>query len=214
MPVDMNLGKILGQQKGTSMRFRGKWNDSSEYLNTEDYIDLTESEGSLWVCQLTNIGVQPAEGEYWSLAAQGVASDAIDSLRSEVAENRTSIDNLNKNVTDMQASLNTLTEDYEKTAAECTAVSTDYNKALGKVGIRCGSVNVTFASGVGTFKFSDPTLTKGIRVFGWLRNSNTYIISSCYYANGEVTLRMRGIKDNTDYNGTIVVDYFAIGGFE
>lgn len=85
--------------KGTSMRFRGKWSTSSEYENSQEYIDLTESDGSLWVCEKTNTGVKPVEGEYWALAAKGVSEESLSSINTQIEENRAEIVKVHNNLT-------------------------------------------------------------------------------------------------------------------
>lgn len=94
MPTSMNTGTTF-HGNGTSMRFCGKWDENHEYLNTKEYIDLVESEGSLWICQTTNSGRKPTEGEYWALAAQGVASEVVNQLNEKIEEIQTKLTDVN-----------------------------------------------------------------------------------------------------------------------
>ena len=69
MPV-IDLGKVVGDP-GTSMRFRGEWDNGSEYFNNASYVDTVTHHGSLWVCKQTNTGQEPIEGDYWGIGAYG-----------------------------------------------------------------------------------------------------------------------------------------------
>lgn len=96
MPV-VDLGKVVGDP-GASMRFRGDWNNESEYFNNASYIDAVTHNGSLWICKTTNTNQTPAEGTYWGLGAQGMAEEnmvfsAYSAFPSVGDENKLYIDN-------------------------------------------------------------------------------------------------------------------------
>ena len=73
MPT-INLGKVTGD-KGTSIRNRGEWNATAQYVNSENYVDMVSHNGNLWTCLVTNTNVEPAEGkEQWNLSAKGISN--------------------------------------------------------------------------------------------------------------------------------------------
>lgn len=96
MPI-IDLGKVVGDP-GASMRFRGEWNNESEYFNNASYIDAVTHNGSLWICKVTNTNQVPATGTYWGIGAQGMAEDnmvfsAYSAFPSVGDENKLYIDN-------------------------------------------------------------------------------------------------------------------------
>lgn len=96
MPI-IDLGKVVGDP-GASMRFRGDWNNESEYFNNASYIDAVTHNGSLWICKATNTNQVPAIGTYWGIGAQGMAEDnmvfsAYSAFPSVGDENKLYIDN-------------------------------------------------------------------------------------------------------------------------
>lgn len=96
MPI-IDLGKVVGEP-GASMRFRGEWNNESEYFNNASYIDAVTHNGSLWICKVTNTNQVPATGTYWGIGAQGMAEDnmvfsAYSAFPSVGDENKLYIDN-------------------------------------------------------------------------------------------------------------------------
>lgn len=96
MPV-LDLGKVVGDP-GASMRFRGEWNNESEYFNNASYIDAVTHNGSLWICKITNTNQVPATGTYWGIGAQGMAEEnmvfsAYSAFPSVGDENKLYIDN-------------------------------------------------------------------------------------------------------------------------
>lgn len=72
----INLGHVKGD-KGTSVRYRGTWNDTAGYVNDESYIDMVTYDGSLWICNLSNSGVSPDRSGFWDIVAQGQKNSRI-----------------------------------------------------------------------------------------------------------------------------------------
>lgn len=68
--AQIDLGKVVGNP-GVSIRYRGTWNGTAQYVNNASYIDTVYHNGSLWVCKQTNTNQTPADGTYWSIGAQG-----------------------------------------------------------------------------------------------------------------------------------------------
>lgn len=72
----IDLGQVKGD-KGISVRNRGAWNSTAQYINNTEYIDVVSCNGSLWMCVTTNTNSAPSKtNEKWSIAAEGVASIA------------------------------------------------------------------------------------------------------------------------------------------
>lgn len=70
----IDLGKVKGD-KGISVRNRGDWNKTAQYLNDAVYTDVVSHMGSLWTCLVTNTNIEPGKGKpQWNLSAEGVAS--------------------------------------------------------------------------------------------------------------------------------------------
>ena len=77
----INLGKVVGD-KGTSLRYRGKWNAAAQYINDGHFIDLVAHQGSLWTCLVTNSSTEPGTGgPEWDVSVTGGASVANDLLQ-------------------------------------------------------------------------------------------------------------------------------------
>lgn len=55
--------------RGTSMRYKGEWNSSTEYVTNNEYIDLVTYEGELYICIATNTNQPVQNPNYWDLAA-------------------------------------------------------------------------------------------------------------------------------------------------
>jgi hypothetical protein len=57
-----------GGLRGASFRYKGTWSSTSQYYNTEDYIDVVEYNGSSYACILTNTSNIPSSSPtYWGL---------------------------------------------------------------------------------------------------------------------------------------------------
>lgn len=64
------LGTTGGGERGASFRLRGTWDISTEYYNSEDYIDVIDYNGSSYGCLVTNTGNIPSSSSiYWVLLA-------------------------------------------------------------------------------------------------------------------------------------------------
>lgn len=83
-----NLGKVVITPKG-------------EYSTTENYVrlDCVLYEGSSWLALQSSIGVEPVEGEYWTLMAQGFDKEGLE----EAMENKVSKGELAINARDYGA---------------------------------------------------------------------------------------------------------------
>lgn len=69
----IDLGMVKGD-KGVSIRNRGEWNATAQYLNNEQFIDMVIHNGSLWSCLATNTKVEPTSTSIqWGLSAEGVS---------------------------------------------------------------------------------------------------------------------------------------------
>ena len=47
----------------------GAWNDGTQYVNNETYIDIVEHNGSAYLCKLTHTNQGPPNAAYWELLA-------------------------------------------------------------------------------------------------------------------------------------------------
>ncbi|MBT3318146.1 MAG: hypothetical protein HN948_00735 [Clostridia bacterium] len=54
---------------GVSLRNQGEWNSATEYVNSADFIDIVDHNGSSYVCKLTGTNFEPPNATYWDLAA-------------------------------------------------------------------------------------------------------------------------------------------------
>lgn len=72
----IDLGQVKGD-KGISLRNRGAWNSTAQYVNNTEYVDIVSYGGSLWICAATNTNSTPSKtNSKWDIAAEGVASIA------------------------------------------------------------------------------------------------------------------------------------------
>lgn len=70
----IDLGKVTGD-KGVSIRNRGEWNSTAQYINDKNYLDMVTRNGCLWTCAKTNTNVEPAKGKAeWNLSAEGLSN--------------------------------------------------------------------------------------------------------------------------------------------
>lgn len=69
--AQIDLGRVVGDT-GTSIRYRGDWESTVEYLNNNTYIDTVAHDDCLWICKVANANQEPTrESTYWDMAAAG-----------------------------------------------------------------------------------------------------------------------------------------------
>lgn len=77
--AQIDLGRVVGDT-GTSIRYRGDWTNTTEYLSDESYIDTVAHDDCLWICKVTNTNQEPTrDSTYWDMAAAGTGVYASDS---------------------------------------------------------------------------------------------------------------------------------------
>ncbi len=72
---EIDLGNVRGPAgptgaKGVSMRLKGAWSSSIEYVNDGNYIDLVTSGGNTYACKKSNTNQAVSNTTYWELIAQ------------------------------------------------------------------------------------------------------------------------------------------------
>lgn len=64
-------GELKGNT-GTSLRFRGEYNSSTEYVNNESFIDIVTAVNNTYLCKVTNTGQSLDSETYWAyISGQG-----------------------------------------------------------------------------------------------------------------------------------------------
>lgn len=84
--AEINLGKVVGE-RGTSVRYRGKWAADSSYVNSESYIDMVTHGGNMWMCLADNVNVEPGTDETkWELSVKGASGNSFEVVNNLTTE--------------------------------------------------------------------------------------------------------------------------------